>query len=357
MRVHRSLVLATVVFAAGCAAPSPRKAESRPEIAPLTEAEFDLFAERIAYAVRARLDFFGGSTKASVIRPQAGQHAGGPAIVAADETKVPADAPADEIDRKRFAETLLAAVTDRMSGRITFVDSPPARYRSRLDFMPPVAGRGWIEFALIDPVTQRDVARERTDYALRRTAGAPAVTARHEKRESDEPKVTAEPRKSADAGKHAEPQEQKAGKSAPRSGETADSAPAMLKIDMSESELARAADDLAEKSPYGAWSVVLEHGKVVFLSEKSWSEVEISHPDAAQRVAGGGGAVRSEFRLAARAAGRTARTRTVFFDAHDRRVEVTPVLEYGLIESYPVIVAASARDSRAARFVTLVQVD
>lgn len=309
MRRYYIPLCGLLVWVFGCAKDSGQMALTRPEIAPLSESEFETFVERVSQGIVNRLDFISPAAKADVIHPK-------PEL---DSTVDPMDGVPDAAQQTRFVGALEEALTDRLAGRVRFVDGPAARYRARVEFKPGRGGRGTVAFMLTDPMTRRDAVRETTTYAVR-ALQIPAA---------EKAKVSA-----ATAG----------------GGRLMD----LLRIDLPEADLVRASNPAVKRKPYSDWAVRGDSGTILFLDEQSWGGAEI-RPYGLDRSSDG--PVRVEFGLAARGGMSRAQVRVIFSDDQGRAVEVTPVVEYGLPSGHSTIIAFEARDARATRYLALVRLE
>lgn len=316
MKPRALRLLPGLLILAGCRSQAPLR-EARPRgVFPLTEPAFDAFVARGAAALleAARRDGYGLPLRLST------------PVLARSQ-----DADFTDLDAAQaFVHTLAGGLADRAAGAVQFVpEGETARFRAMVRFarFGTQPGAASVTLSVSDSVTQSELLRCSAAFEPRgeppRAPPAPPPASPH-------PARAARPDRPALA---------------------APDTPAAAILDGEESQL------LERVRGSAAWhSRALDslNGQVVVLSDDLWRRLDIRRRSAGKDS---DGRLRPELEIVSRRDSPLARVRVLFLDAAGRQIEATPVLRYGLVEGYPVLISVVARSAQAETFVALVDAD
>lgn len=292
--MHRSLVMLLLVLAPGCDSPGSRPVVHASGVEPLSEADFDQFANRLADEITEVLEQHQYRLPAVITLPRV--EAGGvePGSVA-----------------RGFARRLAEGLGDRLGGAAFFTApgiSPP-QLRSMLRFVADreEPGRRVIVFRILDEKSREELFVETCAYRSRRPAVAvPAARLAKDR----------------------------------------------LKIDMSPSEIGELA--LRRAPAYRARTLAGDVGRVIFLDTKGWQRFWLQSQQATRTE---DDRLRVELEIRARRRERDAELRFIFYDDQDLPVNVTPVIPYRFVPNYTKLVTITSARPGATRYICLLAYD
>lgn len=307
---------------AGCAGPQPAQApraalDSPMGVAPLTEAEFEGFASRVAGRLSALLRERGLPAETPIAGP----------VVA----PLPAEPP--EIATS-FAWTLGDGLNDRLASAARFVPAHRGGafgLRATVAFTDAATEQRRVSLVIAD-ADGRELLRDEHDYLIRpavdSTAAAPVAT--------PEPKAEPAPKRRADG--------------AARPPDRAATRRPRLTLGMRGEDFGRRAAEEARQRTER--SIAGDQGAVLFLNEHAWENFQLAGQRATRLP---DGRLRAEMDFRARGRKRDAELRVAFLDDAGEAVEVTPRLSYEFRDDYTTTVVISAAGQRPSRYVCVIE--
>jgi len=283
-------LIVVLLLLPGCAVNPGRPARCASGIEPLTEPEFDEFANQLAADLTTVLEQRQYELPAVIASPRVDPGGVEDAAVAGT-----------------FAHRLADGLNDRMRGAAFFrkLSSAPPQLRSTLRFAPNEqdARRGRIELRILDQHTSEQQLAGNYTYESCRPARGPRT------------------------------------RRAP---------PDILQIDTPPSDFGKLA--LQRAPVYRPWTIVGPSGRVIFLDTTGWRRFWLH---AQHTTRGNDGRLHVDLRIRARRYARDARLRLVFYDDHFAAVEVTPVIARRFLARRTEQVTFTSTDPRASHYICL----
>lgn len=296
--MRKSLVALSLVLTLplGCATTQPRPTVRTSAIEPLSEPEFDQFANQLAEAI------------AELLKQR---HDRLPAVITAPRVE-PAGVE-DSAVARAFARRLAEGLSDRLSGAALFTKSgiTPAQLGCTLGFREEEAhpGRRRIIFRVLDEKSGDELLVQTCAYKPLPLPPPPAPPAVQ-----------------------------------PLKGE--------LEIDAPSREIAEMA--LRYAPLYRARTIAGNLGRVIFLDSKTWKRLWLQSQRATRTA---DNRLRVELDIRSRRKERDAELRVIFYDDQDIPVDLTPVIPYRFLPHYTKQVTITSASPRATRYICLIEYD
>lgn len=343
------LLLATTIGAvlcgsliSGCASPNGGRAAMAPAVEPLTEREFDAFANDIADQLIAWLERTDVAARVTIAGP-------GVARECAEQRGV----------ARAFAARLAEGLNDRLLGTVQF--APAHKSRSRLHSEVSFSNREQygharaLEFRLWDAQSNTELCRWACEYRARprkledlpgsverpRFASAPPKAQQANGSVPVPPNgVKPQRRTAATNGAIAASESKRSSEDAPRR---------TIRIDSHEDGLGRQlleqADDYADRTVRG------KSGRIVFLDSPSWEGLRVLRSSVKRTSSG---RLKVVVRIQSRDIPKRADIRIVYFDKQGRQLEASAVRTIELSPRFARPLALTSSRPGAARYVMLV---
>lgn len=299
-RIFHVLASALLVLT-GCQQIRPTTPVVLPDgvVAPLSEAEFDAFEFRIAAQLTQAMAAEGVPTPARLRIP----------------TIAPGETPATPRMRL-FCHTLAEGLADRMGGRVSVeeVTGREPDLRATITWPPPDAAERTIAISIVDQRSGKLLVAEHAGIAPPPAAGTDAA----------------------------------------RAGQAASKPAAPIKpidIEMQSSEIGPFV--AARLDEYAGQSSVGDDGRVIFLDDDHERYFMLE----SQQAKRADGAMGTEVRIRTVRGAEDLRYRVLFYDDDDQPLGVTPVTPRAIARDATIVLRALSRDSRAAKYVYLIERD